>query len=330
MAAPIQKHKITEWVAVDSKTGEFQRKPSVFRDAISKVPGAQFPPEKGRYHLYVSYACPWAHRTQIIRELKGLQDIISLSVVHWHMGSKGWRFATEEEVAESPEMTAAPEPVNGATYLQDIYFKADPQYGGRYTVPILWDKKTSTIVNNESSEIIRLLYTEFDDLVDEKFRGNLFYPEDKRGAVDELNSWVYDTINNGVYKSGIATKQGAYEDAVTALFASLDRVEGLLKSSAGPYLLGGKITEADVCLYPTIVRFDPVYVQHFKCNIGMIRHDYPAIHKWLRHLYWDIPAFKQTTNFEHIKKHYTKSHAQINPTGITPLGPLPHILPQDV
>jgi len=263
-----------------------------------------------------------AHRTQIIRELKGLQDIISLSVVHWHMGSKGWRFATQEEVAESPEMTAAPEPLNGATYLQDIYFKADPQYSGRYTVPILWDKKTNTIVNNESSEIIRFLYTEFDDLVDEKFRGNPFYPEDKRGVIDELNSWVYDTINNGVYKSGIATKQGAYEDAVTALFASLDCVEALLKSSAGPYLLGEKITEADVRLYPTIIRFDPVYVQHFKCNIGMIRHEYapssslhslkkvrkltiksyPAIHKWLRHLYWEVPAFKKTTNFEHIKK----------------------------
>jgi len=197
------------------------------------------------------------------------------------MGSKGWRFATEEEVAESPEMIAAPEPLNGATYLQDIYFKADPQYSGRYTVPILWDKKTNTIVNNESSEIIRFLYTEFDDLVDEKFRGNLFYPEEKRGVIDELNSWVYDTINNGVYKSGIATKQGAYEDAVTALFASLDRVEALLKSSTGPYLLGDKITEADVRLYPTIIRFDPVYVQHFKCNIGMIRHEYapsPSLH----------------------------------------------------
>ncbi|CAZ82391.1 unnamed protein product [Tuber melanosporum] len=209
------------------------------------------------------------------------------------MGSKGWLFATEEEVAESPEMTAAPEPVNGATYLQDIYFKADPQYGC-------------------------------------KFRGNLFYPEDKRGSVDELNWWVYDTINNGVYKSGIATKQGAHEDAVTALFASLDRVEGLLKSSAGPYLLGEKITEADVGLYTTIFRFDAVYVQHFKCNIGMIQITRLYIHKRLRHLYWDIPAFKQTTNLEHIKTHYTKSHARIIPTGITPLRPLPHILPQDV
>ncbi|KAL7269272.1 S-glutathionyl-(chloro)hydroquinone reductase [Rhizina undulata] len=226
-------------------------------------------------------------------------------------------------------METQPDRINGAKFLKDLYFKANPNYEGRYTVPTLWDKKLQTICSNESSEILRFLYTEFDDLIAEDKKGVTFYPEEKRKEIDEFNEWLYDTVNNGVYKSGFATTQEAYEKNVHKLFESLDRIEEILKKSDGPYILGKELTEADIRLYPTIVRFDPVYVQHFKCNIKMIRHDYPAIHKWLRHLYWDIPAFRETTNFEHIKKHYTKSHSQINPKGITPVGPLPDILPKD-
>jgi len=319
--------KITDWA--DSKTGEFNRKPSSFRNFISREPGAQFAPEKDRYHLYASLACPWAHRTLITRKLKGLEDFIPVSIVHWRMGEGGWHFATPEEAKDNPEMAVAPESEVGANYLKDIYFKANPDYDGRYTVPTLWDKKLETICSNESSEIIRFLYTEFDDLLPEEQKGKDFYPEHLRAKIDELNGWIYETVNNGVYRSGFATKQDAYEKAVYALFESLDKIEEILKNSDGPYLLGKELTEADIRLYPTIIRFDPVYVQHFKCNIKMIRYDYPYIHKWLRHLYWDIPAFKDTTNFDHIKKHYTKSHKQINPHSITPVGPLPDILPKD-
>ncbi|PWW73404.1 hypothetical protein C7212DRAFT_333980 [Tuber magnatum] len=327
MSTPSQ--KITDWVSTDSKSGEFNRKPSSFCDLVSREPNAKFPPERGRYHLYVSYACPWAHRTLITRELKGLQDVIGVSVVHWHLGENGWRFGTIEEAAEHPEVTVSPETNTGASFLRDLYFKARPDYDGRYTVPTLWDKKNKTIVSNESSEIIRFLYTEFDDLVDESRKGVTYYPEELRKGIDELNEWVYATVNNGVYKAGFATKQEAYDVAVTKLFESLDRIEKILRDSDGSYLLGKILTEADIRLYPTIVRFDPVYVQHFKCNLRMIRHDYPAIHKWMRHLYYDVPGFKETTNFEHIKKHYTKSHSQINPKGITPLGPVPDIMPKN-
>jgi putative glutathione S-transferase len=265
-----------------------------------------------------------------VRHLKGLQDIIGVSVVHWHMREGGWRFATPDEASTSPEIASQPEKLTGAHYLKDIYLTADPDYDGRYTVPTFWDTKLKTICSNESSEIIRFLYTEFDDLVGESYRGVTYYPEGLRDSIDEMNAWIYDTVNNGVYKAGFATTQDAYDRGVTAVFASLDKIEAILNSSDGPYLLGKTLTEADIRLYPTIVRFDPVYVQHFKCNIKMIRYDYPAIHKWLRHLYWDIPGFKETTNFEHIKKHYTKSHTQINPHSITPIGPVPDILPKDV
>ncbi|KAL0638594.1 S-glutathionyl-(chloro)hydroquinone reductase [Maublancomyces gigas] len=319
---------ITSWA--DKKTGEFVRKASSFRNAVSREPGSQFTPEKGRYHLFVSLACPWAHRTLIVRQLKGLESIIGFSVVHWHMGEGGWHFATPDEATSSPEIAAQPEQLTGAYYLKDLYFAANPVYDGRYTVPVLWDTKHKTICNNESSEIIRLLYTEFDDLVDAAHKNVTYYPAGLATAIDDINTWIYDTVNNGVYKAGFATTQDAYETHVLALFVALDRIEEILRTSDGPYLLGKTLTEADIRLYPTIVRFDPVYVQHFKCNIKMIRHDYPAIHKWLRHLYWDIPAFGETTNFEHIKKHYTKSHTQINPHGVTPVGPLPDIMPKDV
>lgn len=303
------------------KDGHYKRKPSTFRNNIA--PGTQFPPEAGRYHLYVSYACPWAHRTLLTRHLKGLVGIITVSVVDWYMGANGWRFTTPEKVPG-----ATPDHLYGSQYLKEIYQKAQPDYSGRITVPVLWDKKSETIVNNESSEIIRILYTQFDDLIDDKYKGINFYKPENAKKIDELNEWIYNDINNGVYKSGFATTQEAYEENVTTLFKSLDRVENILAKSDGPYLLGKEFTEADLRLYPTIVRFDPVYVQHFKCNIGMIRYNYPHIHKWLQHLYWDIPGFKETTHFDHIKFHYTKSHLKYNPYGITALGPLPHILPK--
>ncbi|KAI5801727.1 glutathione S-transferase [Peziza echinospora] len=314
----VDKLVITDWA--DKETGEFKRKPSVFRNFISREPGAEFPPEKGRYHLFVSYACPWAHRTLITRSLKGLQDVIDYTAVHWHMDSKGWRFVTPDDQLTGSNVR--PEPFYGLKRLSDLYFKVNPEYTGRYTVPVLWDTKTQAIVNNESSEIIRMLYTEFDEFVEEKYKGVEFL-KGRVAEVDELNAWVYDDVNNGVYKAGFATSQPAYDAAVLKLFTSLDRIEAIL--SKNKYLLGDELTEADIRLYPTIVRFDPVYVQHFKCNIKDIRHDYPAIHRWLRHLYWDIEGFKETTEFNHIKYHYTKSHPQINPHGITPAGPMPHI-----
>lgn len=310
-----------------NEAGEFKRLASSFRNTISKNGPHQ--PEAGRYHLYVSYACPWAHRTLITRTLKGLTGIIGVTVVHWHMDNNGWRFATEEE-GKTEAIGAGPEPFYGFKRLKELYFKANPDYAGRFTVPVLWDKKLETIVNNESSEIIRILNTEFNSIIDEKYTNVDIYPEDLRAKIDELNDWIYPTINNGVYKAGFATKQEPYEREVKAVFESLDKIEKILEerhATGEEFLLGNDITEADIRLYPTLVRFDPVYHQHFKCNIRMLRHDYPHIHRYLRTLYWNNDAFKDTTNFEHIKFHYTKSHPQINPHGITPLGPLPNILP---
>lgn len=314
----------------DQKTGEFKRQTSTFRNFISRSAGAEFPPEANRYHLYVSYACPWAHRTLIVRALKGLQDIISYSSVHWHMGPKGWRFATADEVDSLPGHTI-PDPCHtDTTHIRDIYFAQDPDYSGRFTVPVLFDKTTGRIVSNESAEIIRMLYVEFDGLVGEAYRGVELLPEGLKGEIEEMNGWVYEGVNNGVYRAGFATTQEAYTKAVTQLFDSLDRLESHLASSSTPYLLSSPhVTEADIRLFTTIIRFDPVYVQHFKCNIRDIRSGYPCLHRWMRHLYWDYPAFKSTTQFEHIKNHYTKSHGQINPFSITPLGPVPDVLPKE-
>lgn len=325
---------ITEWVKVDDKSGEFKRQVSSFRNWISRESGAQFPPERGRYHLYVSYACPWAHRTLITRKLKGLEDIISFSVVHWHLGEKGWRFATPDDKPEDvPGENVIADPIPGHesfTHLRDVYLQSEPDYMARFTVPVLFDKKTNQIVSNESSEIIRMLGTEFDDMLDEPYRSVRLYPEELRQQIDETHEWTYDKINNGVYKSGFATTQQAYERNVTALFEALDRAEEHLKTQKeGSYYFGKEITEADIRLYVTLIRFDPVYVQHFKCNIRDIRSGYPHLHKWLRNMYWNHPAFYDTTQFEHIKWHYTKSHKQINPYSITPVGPLPHVLPLD-
>ncbi|KAI0425555.1 glutathione S-transferase [Xylaria sp. FL1042] len=325
--------KITNWVAPGDKTGEFKRQASSFRDWISDAPGAKYPPEKGRYHLYVSYACPWAHRTLIARKLKGLEEFVSFSVVHWHMGDKGWRFPTPTDKDAAGE-NVVPDPLPGHesnTHLRDIYFGIDPSYSGRFTVPVLFDKKTNTIVNNESSEILRMFGSVFNAAlpVGSEFAALDLYPESLRTEIDEVGAWTYDGVNNGVYKSGFATTQEAYERNVVAVFEALDKVEERLKSSGGPYFFGDVLTEIDVRLFVTLIRFDPVYVQHFKCNIRDIRSGYPAIHSWMRNLYWNHPsaAFKDTTNFLHIKNHYTKSHTQINPFSICPVGPVPDILP---
>jgi len=323
--------KITDWVAVADKTGEFKRGQSQFRNFVSREKGAEFPPEKGRYHLYASYACPWAHRTLITRKLKGLEEIIPYTSVHWNMGAEGWRFATKDD-KDAPGEFVEPDPIKGHenyTHLRQIYFQVDPEYKGRFTVPTLYDVKQGKIVSNESSEIIRMFYTEFDDLLEDKYKNVVLFPKDLQKEIEATNAWTYDDINNGVYKSGFATTQSAYEKAVKQLFTSLDRVEKHLATSEGPYYFGKNVTEADIRLYTTAIRFDVVYVQHFKTNIRDIRSGYPHIHKWLRHLYWTIPAFKDTTQFTHIKNHYTQSHTNINPHSITPLGPEPPILRED-
>ena len=240
----------------------------------------------------------------------------------------GWRFATSDEKLPGDNVT--PDPIHsGFTHLRDIYFDVDPEYKGRFTVPTLYDIKQNKIVSNESSEIIRMFYTEFDDLLPPKHAAFDLFPKDLQQRIEETNEWTYNDINNGVYKSGFATTQEAYEKAVYPLFAALDRAEEDLARSPGPYYFGSSVTEADIRLYTTIVRFDPVYVQHFKCNVRDIRSGYPNLHRWLRKLFWDEPAFGETTQFEHIKKHYTKSHKQINQYSITPVGPVPDILPKD-
>ncbi|KAF8609422.1 glutathione S-transferase [Ceratobasidium sp. AG-I] len=304
---------ITKWASTD---GHFRRQVSSFRDVIEE--GGKFEPEKDRYHVFVSYACPWAHRVLITRALLKLDNIIGLSVVSPRMGSLGWPFAAADEFPGADK-----DPVQNSNHVRDLYFKADSEYSGRFTVPIVWDKKTSTIVNNESSEIIRFLNSSFRKLAEPVDID--IYPEPLRKDIDEFHSWVYDTVNNGVYKCGFATTQEAYEAAVGPLFASLDRLEKLIKGK--DYFFGDRLTEADIRLYTTIVRFDPVYHGHFKCNLGSIRHNYPEINRWMKNLYWNVPAFKDTTNFEHIKTHYYWSHTQINPTRIVPQGPNTNIEP---
>ncbi|KAH8596038.1 glutathione S-transferase [Bisporella sp. PMI_857] len=246
-------------------------------------------------------------------------------------GGKGWRFATPED-KDVPGENVTKDPVQGhegVTHLRDIYFKVDPEYKGRFTVPTLFDKKRGRIVSNESSEIIRMFYTEFDDLLPDKYKNVDLFPQNLQKEIEASNEWIYPEINNGVYRSGFATTSEAYTKAVLQLFSALDRVEKHFAETEGPYYFGKDITEADVRLYTTIVRFDPVYVQHFKTNIRDIRSGYPYIHRWLRRLYWNVPAFGETTQFTHIKNHYTRSHTQINPLSITPVGPEPPILRED-
>jgi putative glutathione S-transferase len=301
------------WYDTKPSKGQFVRAQSSFRSYVTAdgSPGPTgaggFKAESGRYHLYVSYACPWAHRTLIFRKLKGLEGHISVSIVHYRMLENGWEFHAEEGATEDH--------LFGSDALWQVYTKADPHYSGRVTVPVLWDKKTGTIVNNESSEIIRMFNSAFDGIT-----GNTLdlYPEDLRGEIDALNARVYDTVNNGVYKCGFATTQEAYEENFVKLFATLDELDARLEGKK--YLFGDRLTEADVRLFTTIVRFDPVYVGHFKCNLRRIA-DYPNLYRFLKTLY-NLPGVTETVNFTHIKNHYYQSHRTINPTGIVPSGPV--------
>jgi len=302
-----------QWYDTRSTGGRFVRQDSAFRHWITPdgSPGPTgeggFEAEPGRYHLYVSLACPWAHRTLIFRRLKGLQDAIGVSVVHWHMGEQGW------ELREAPGATG--DRLYGKHYLHEIYTRARPDYTGRVTVPVLWDKKRETIVNNESAEIIRMLNSAFDGV---GAKGPDFYPAPLRAEIDRINAKVYDRINNGVYKSGFATSQEAYEEAVSALFETLDELEDRLARQR--YLAGDRITEADWRLFTTLVRFDAVYVGHFKCNLRRLV-DYPNFWAYARELY-QVPGVAETVDFQHIKRHYYGSHKTVNPTGIVPMGPI--------
>jgi putative glutathione S-transferase len=301
-----------KWYDTSKTGGRFQRSKSQFRDFVTKdgtpAEGRErgFKAEPGRYHLYVSLACPWAHRTLIFRKLKKLEDVISVSVVHHFMGENGWTFLKEDG--------ATGDDLYGFDFLHQIYTKADPAYSGRVTVPVLWDKKTETIVSNESAEIIRMLNDAFDAWGDATLD---LYPEELRNEIDSINTLVYDNINNGVYKAGFATTQEAYEEAFKALFKALDDVEERL--SRQRYLAGNRLTEADWRLFTTLVRFDPVYVGHFKCNLRRIA-DYPQLSNYLRELY-QVPGVAETVDMLHIKAHYYGSHGTINPTGVVPLGP---------
>ncbi|CCK69734.1 S-glutathionyl-(chloro)hydroquinone reductase KNAG_0C06410 [Huiozyma naganishii CBS 8797] len=355
------------------KDGAFKRQQSSFKEIVSPSHPV-YKPEMGRYWLYVSLACPWAHRTLITRAIKGLTNVIGVTVVHWHLDEKGWRLLTSNEslgvkaytlaggISTSKEdrsyaVGAIPnnsarlfvdstfDPNNGFDRLSQLYYKSDPEYNARFTVPVLWDKKTNTIVNNESASIIRMFNSGvFDEFAGSDATGYDLTPKSLTPQIDEFNGWVYDNINNGVYKAGFAESAEVYEKEVTNVFENLDKVEKILADKYAKleadlgkdardkilqrfFTVGEQLTEADVRLYTTIIRFDPVYVQHFKCNFTTIRDGYPYIHLWLRNLYWNFDSFKETTNFEHIKLHYTRSHTRINFLGITPLGPKPDIRP---
>ncbi len=296
------------WYDTASTGGRFVRKDASFRDVVSREPGSRFTAEPGRYHLYVSLACPWAHRTLMVRAMKGLEDVLPISVVNPYMVEHGWTFEDAPGVI--------PDPIFNAKYLYEIYQHARPDYTGRVTVPILWDKREGTIVNNESSEIIRMLDDAFDPLATRKLAP--LYPARLRTEIDAVNARIYDTVNNGVYKAGFATSQAPYEEAVVALFDTLDTLEKKLETQR--YVAGDTLTEVDLRLFTTLVRFDAVYFGHFKCNLRRIA-DYPRLWAYARSIY-QLPTVAPTVSFEHIKQHYYRSHASINPTRIVPLGPL--------
>jgi putative glutathione S-transferase len=294
------------------RDGRFRRTETQFRNWVTADGGAGpsgeggFAAAPGRYHLYVSYACPWAHRTLIMRALKGLEDMVSLSVVHWLMDDNGWSFEPGEGVIGDP--------VFGAKYLHEIYAAAKPDYTGRVSVPVLWDTERATIVNNESAEIIRMFNSAFDGL---GAAPGDYYPAPLRSEIDAINARVYETVNNGVYKSGFATSQEAYEEAVLPLFETLDWLEDRL--SRQRYLAGERLTEADIRLFTTLARFDPVYHGHFKCNVRRLI-DYPKLWALTRQIY-QVPEVRQTVRFDHIKRHYYMSQRSVNPTAIVPVGP---------
>ncbi|WP_129114778.1 glutathione S-transferase family protein [Halegenticoccus tardaugens] len=283
--------------------GEFDRQETTFRDRIEASPDATFPAEAGRYHLYISRACPWAHRTAMTRALKGLDDAVSLSLVEPVRIDDGWEFSA-----------AFPDPLYGAEYLRDIYVKADPSFTGRVTVPVLWDRETETIVNNESAEIMRMLDTEFGEVAE---RDVDLYPEGYRDDVDRIIGEIYEPINNGVYRAGFADTQEAYDDAVRGLFDALDRWENVLDGRR--YLAGEVLTEADLAMFATLVRFDHVYHTHFKCNRRAI-HEYPNLWNYTKELY-GLPGIAETVNVEHIVRHYYESHGDVNPKRLVPIGP---------
>lgn len=291
----------------EDSQGKFIRPSTTFRNQITANGSSGFKAESGRYHLYISWACPWACRTAIIRKLKGLENVIGLSVVAPEIDQNSWEF--------SDEPGCIPDTVNGAQYLWQVYLKADPNYSGRVTVPVLWDKQTGTIVNNESREIIRMLDTEFDSLAEKDIS---FYPQHLQKTIDETIDAIYQPINNGVYRAGFATSQSAYDEAVTELFAALDYWENILGKQR--YLCGEEITEADWCMFTTLFRFDAVYYVHFKCNIRRIV-DYPNLWNYLKELY-QFPGVRETCNLDHIKRHYYRSHPKVNPTRIVPKGPV--------
>jgi glutathionyl-hydroquinone reductase len=302
-----------QWYDTGESGGRFVRGDARFRNWVTPAgsPGPSgeggFEAEPGRYHLYVSLACPWAHRTLIFRKLKGLEDLIGVSVVHWHMGEQGWSFE------QAPGATG--DRLHGSRYLHEVYTRAMPGYTGRVTVPVLWDQRRGAIVSNESPEIIRMLNSAFDGV---GAKPGDYHPAALRAEIDRVNERVYATVNNGVYRAGFATTQEAYDEAVTELFASLDWLEERL--SRQRYLAGEQVTEADWRLFTTLIRFDPVYHGHFKCNLRRLV-DYPNLWAYARELYqW--PGVAGTVNLGHIKHHYYGSHRTINPTGIVPKGPL--------
>ncbi|KAK0578867.1 hypothetical protein LWI29_017505 [Acer saccharum] len=301
-----------------SDTGAFMRTASTFRNFISRDLNSQFPAESGRYHLYISYACPWASRCLAYLKIKGLEKAITFTSVKpiWartkesdeHMG---WIFPA----SDTEEPGAEPDPLIGAKSIRDLYEFASTNYSGKYTVPVLWDKKLRTIVNNESSEIIRMLNTEFNDIAENAAID--LYPPEMRDQIEETNEWVYLGINNGVYRCGFATKQGPYEEAARQLYEALDKCEEILGKQR--YICGNRLTEADIRLFVTIIRFDEVYAVHFKCNKKLLR-EYPNLFNYLKDIY-QIPGMSSTVNMQHIKRHYYGSHPSINRYGIIPLGP---------
>ena len=294
-----------------NEKGDFLREETKFRDVVTADGSSGLRAEAGRYHLYVSLACPWAHRTLLGRRLKQLENAISISVVHPHMGDNGWEFGT------FPGST--PDPIHGARYLHEVYTHAVPDYTGRVTVPVLWDKQTSRIVCNESRLILRMLAREFDAFGDASVE---LCPSDQQADIDREIDALYEPVNNGVYRAGFATTQSAYEAAVRRLFSALDSYEARLAQQR--FLLGERLSEADLCLFTTLLRFDPVYHYHFKCNLKRLS-DYPALFGYLRDIY-QTPGVSETCNLEHIKHHYFTSHPTVNPTRIVPLGPVLDLL----
>jgi glutathionyl-hydroquinone reductase len=292
------------WYDTSATGGEFVRPESAFRDRVTSDGAGGFGAQPGRYHLYVSLACPWAHRTLIFRKLKGLENALSVSVVEPVMGAAGWAFSA-----------ALPDHLNGAEYLHQVYTGARPDYSGRVTVPVLWDRERQTIVNNESAEIIRMLNTAFAAYAGSDYD---YYPAERRSSIDEINAIVYPNVNNGVYRCGFARSQEAYERAARRLFDTLDALEERLARTR--YLVGDALTEADWRLFTTLLRFDAVYYGHFKCNLRRLD-DYPNLSDYLRELY-HVPGVADTVSFDHIKRHYYMSHTHINPSRIVPIGPL--------